>query len=55
MKVGVRKETKTQEHRVGLTPGAVREYVMAGHRVLVETDAGVGARTTIIEQLAQRS
>lgn len=46
MNVGVPKEIKTQEHRVGLTPGAVREYVMAGHRVLVETDAGVGIGAT---------
>jgi alanine dehydrogenase len=31
MKVGVPKEIKTHEYRVGLTPGAVREYVAAGH------------------------
>src|SRR5258705_12688373 len=42
MKVGVPKEIKTHEYRVGLTPGAVREYVAAGHAVLVETDAGAG-------------
>jgi len=42
MKVGVPKEIKSQEYRVGLTPGAVREYVAAGHEVLVETHAGEG-------------
>jgi alanine dehydrogenase len=42
MLVGVPKEVKTHEYRVGLTPGAVREYVAAGHDVLVETGAGLG-------------
>ncbi|MCK1623381.1 alanine dehydrogenase [Bradyrhizobium sp. 160] len=42
MKVGVPKEIKTHEYRVGLTPGAVREYVAAGHTVVLETNAGVG-------------
>ncbi|SFN99245.1 L-alanine dehydrogenase [Bradyrhizobium sp. Rc3b] len=42
MKVGVPKEIKAHEYRVGLTPGAVREYVAAGHRVMIETNAGVG-------------
>jgi alanine dehydrogenase len=42
MRVGVPREIKTHEYRVGLTPGAVREYVGAGHRVLVEADAGAG-------------
>lgn len=42
MRVGVPKEIKVQEYRVGLTPGAVREYVAAGHEVWVETGAGEG-------------
>ncbi|MBI1182496.1 MAG: alanine dehydrogenase [Alphaproteobacteria bacterium] len=42
MKVGVPREIKAEEYRVGLTPGAVREYVRAGHEVLVETGAGEG-------------
>ena len=42
MRVGVPKEIKVQEYRVGLTPGAVREYVAAGHQVTVETGAGNG-------------
>jgi len=33
MRVGVPKEIKTNEHRVGLTPTAVREYVAHGHEV----------------------
>lgn len=42
MLVGVPKEIKPSEFRVGLTPEAVREYVAAGHQVIVETSAGVG-------------
>ena len=46
MKIGVPREIKTHEYRVGLTPGAVREYVAAGHSVVVETDAGAGIGAT---------
>ncbi|MGH6711783.1 MAG: alanine dehydrogenase [Bradyrhizobium sp.] len=42
MRVGVPKEIKTHEYRVGLTPSAVREYVSAGHAVVVEAEAGAG-------------
>jgi len=42
MKVGVPKEIKAQEYRVGLTPGSVREYVAHGHDVFVEAGAGAG-------------
>jgi alanine dehydrogenase len=42
MRVGVPKEIKNHEYRVGLTPGAVREYVARGHEVLVQTGAGAG-------------
>src|SRR5579872_371067 len=42
MLVGAPKEIKIQEHRVGLTPGAVRELVHRGHQVLMETGAGAG-------------
>src|SRR6266702_999586 len=38
----VAREIKMHEYRVGLTPGAVREYVAAGHQVTVETGAGSG-------------
>ena len=43
MRVGVPKETKADEHRVGLTPAAVREYQVHGHEVVVETGAGADA------------
>ncbi|HEY6567747.1 MAG TPA: alanine dehydrogenase [Actinomycetota bacterium] len=43
MNVGVPKEVKDNESRVALTPEGVRELVAAGHRVLVETTAGVGS------------
>jgi len=46
MKVGVPKEIKVHEYRVGLTPGAVREYVAAGHSVMIETNAGAGIGAT---------
>ena len=42
MRVGCPKEIKNHEYRVGLTPGAVREYVAHGHEVLVQTGAGLG-------------
>jgi alanine dehydrogenase len=42
MRIGVPREIKLQEARVGLTPEAVREYVVQGHSVLVETGAGHG-------------
>jgi alanine dehydrogenase len=43
VQVGVPREIKADEYRVGLTPTAVREYVVHGHQVLVETGAGQGA------------
>ena len=42
MLVGVPKEIKTHEYRVGLAPGSVREIVHNGHEVIVETRAGAG-------------
>ena len=42
MLVGVPREIKVHEYRVGLTPEAVREYVASGHQVLVESGAGEG-------------
>ena len=42
MKIAVPKELKNHEYRVGLVPGAVRELVLAGHQVMVETEAGLG-------------
>jgi alanine dehydrogenase len=42
MLVGVPKEIKNHEYRVGLTPASVRELKAHGHRVLVESGAGTG-------------
>jgi alanine dehydrogenase len=42
MLVGVPKEIKTHEYRVGLVPGSVRELAHHGHQVLIETGAGLG-------------
>jgi alanine dehydrogenase len=42
MIVGVPKEIKVREYRVGLVPSSVRELTAKGHRVLVETNAGQG-------------
>jgi alanine dehydrogenase len=42
MRIGVPKEIKNNEYRVGMVPAGVRELVVAGHEVLVETGAGNG-------------
>ncbi|TAN71539.1 MAG: alanine dehydrogenase, partial [Magnetospirillum sp.] len=42
MRVGIPREIKTHEYRVGLTPGSVRELVHHGHQVVVEAGAGDG-------------
>lgn len=42
MKLGVPKEIKAHEYRVGLVPSSVRELTGRGHSVLVETGAGAG-------------
>ena len=42
MRIGVPKEIKNNEYRVGLTPASVAELVAAGHQVFVETKAGSG-------------
>nr|WP_316653882.1 alanine dehydrogenase [uncultured Gellertiella sp.] len=52
MRVGCPKEIKNHEYRVGLTPGAVREYVANGHSVLVETNAGAGIGASDAEYVA---
>lgn len=43
MVIGIPKEVKEQENRVSATPAAVYQLIRRGHRVLVETGAGVGA------------
>jgi alanine dehydrogenase len=42
MLIGVPKEIKTHEYRVGLVPASVRELILHGHKVIVETKAGAG-------------
>ena len=46
MKIGVPKEIKTLEFRVGMVPSGVRELVHDGHEVIVETNAGTGIGMT---------
>jgi alanine dehydrogenase len=41
--VGTVREVKTEEYRVGLTPGGAFDLVRAGHRVIVEAGAGLGS------------
>jgi len=42
MRIGVPKEIKVHEYRVGLVPAAVRELTAAGHDVQIQSDAGIG-------------
>lgn len=42
MRIGVPKEIKNHEYRVGLTPASVKELTLAGHRVTIETGAASG-------------
>lgn len=46
MLIGVPKEIKILEHRVGLVPSSVKEFVRQGHEVLVETGAGASINFT---------
>jgi alanine dehydrogenase len=43
MLIGVPKEIKVLENRVGLTPESVQSLAKAGHEVVVETEAGIGS------------
>lgn len=52
MLVGVPKEIKAQEHRVGLTPASVREFTATGHKVLVESGGGAGIGHTDADYVA---
>jgi alanine dehydrogenase len=53
MRIGVPKEIKVQEHRIGMIPAAVREAVTHGHEVWVETDAA--ARQGLTNQDYERA
>lgn len=46
MRIGCPTEIKSQEYRVGLTPAAVHEITTAGHEVLLQSGAGLGAGYT---------
>lgn len=52
MLVGVPKEIKTREYRVGLVPASVKELTGRGHKVLVETNAGAGIGASDAEYVA---
>ena len=52
MRIGVPKEIKTHEYRVGLTPASVRELVDHGHEVIVE--AGAGDAIGLVDALTRR-
>ena len=52
MIIGVPKEIKNNEFRVGMTPAGVREFVAHGHSVLVENSAGDGSSFTDDEYVA---
>ncbi len=56
MRIGVPKEIKVHEYRVGLTPSSVRELVAQGHEVLVERGAGggIGATDAVYEKAGAR-
>ena len=43
MTIGVPKEIKVQEHRVGMIPSSAAEFIKRGHGVVVETGAGAGS------------
>lgn len=43
MIIGVPKEIKNNENRVGMTPGGAKSYVKNGHKVIIETHAGEGS------------
>jgi alanine dehydrogenase len=51
--VGVPKEIKTREYRVGMTPAGVKSLTSRGHKVLVEKSAGEGSGISDAEYVAQ--
>jgi alanine dehydrogenase len=51
--VGVPRETKTREYRVGMAPAGVRSLTSRGHRVLVERGAGEGSGIADADYVAQ--
>lgn len=43
MKIGIPKEIKAQEQRIGASPNTVANLVQAGHEVVIEKGAGIGS------------
>ena len=43
MRIGIPKEVKIEEYRVGMAPAGARDLVRAGHEVIVESGAGDGS------------
>ena len=43
MRIGVPKEIKSNENRIGIVPAGVHALVQDGHRVLIEAGAGLGS------------
>ena len=56
MRIGVPKEIKPQENRIGLTPESVKTLVSEGHEVLVENNGGfeAGLKMINIQMLEQK-
>ena len=56
MIIGVPKEIKLQEHRIGLTPESVKTLTDKGHEVLIQHDGGfeAGLAMKIIKMLVQK-
>ncbi len=52
MRIGLPKEIKDNENRVGMTPGAVKALTRRGHQVLVQTGAGAGSSLSDEEYLS---
>lgn len=52
MRIGVPREIKTLEYRVGLTPDSVLELTRLGHDIIVETNAGTGIDFTDEDYIA---
>ncbi|MEN3284308.1 MAG: alanine dehydrogenase [Solirubrobacteraceae bacterium] len=53
MIIGIPTETKTDEHRVGLTPAGVRELASRGHEVVLQAGAGEGSAISNEEYVGQ--
>ncbi len=55
MLIGIPKEIKNNENRVALTPAGVHSLVGRGHRVLIETNAGIGSGFTDADYQKQKN